>query len=538
MADKKGVRFRHRLYEAMQFAWQRCRDCYEGSDAVKARGEEYLPALASHRKAVNQPTRTGKGPYDEYKLRALFYGAFDRTVNGLAGGIFQKTPTVRVPKGCEEHLKDLTLANETAEMFWLHSAQEVLTTGRFGILIEMPSEESFDTRPYWCGFESEHIISWRTERIDGDERLTRVVVREYVEMPDPEDEFATVLEEQYRVLELIAFVGLPEQPTTMMYQQRIYRQDPKKKDEFILTATLVPTRRKKPLEFIPFVFIGPTSVTPKVAKPPLLDLADVILSHYRTMADLEWGRHLVALPTPWIAGMMPSPTTAAGGGDEQEMGPGVVLMLEKEGSAGYVEFTGKGLEALEKADEQKRRLMATLGARLLEEQASAQETATAVGMRHGGEHATLRTVAQALETAFLMAMRWHVWWYDSTKALIEDLKDEVAVELNKDFFAVRMSSEQLKGWVFALQSNAITYATFYQALVRGDVARPGVDWETEKAELDSQEQERLASLPVELGGTGPPLLDADGNPVKNDGAKPGDKPKPGVKKDDEEEEEE
>lgn len=455
--------------------WQRCRDCYSGSDAVKERGTEYLPYLDSHKKAVH------KGRYEEYRLRALYFNATRRTVQGLSGAIFQKTPTFKVPKVIEDQLDDITMTSIPAELFALHSTQEVMTPGRYGILVEMePTVEGEAVtklkRPYWCGFRAEDIISWETNRFDGNEMLVRVVLRVNKEKRKVDDEFVKETYVQYRVLEL---VNNQYQSTT--WEKNTEANAPSgQKNEYIKGETFIPTRRGQPLNFIPFTFIGPTSISVNVEDPPLLDLVDISLSHYRTMADLEHGRHFTALPTPWIAG-------AAGGpqSDELSIGSGVAWNLDVNGKAGMLEFSGAGLKALVDADEGKRRMMAVLGARLLEDISGIAETATAVSMRHAGEHATLRTITQAVEQGLTEALRRYVWWL-GTEETPEDLTD-VLVELNKDFFSIRMSSADLQTQVMAFQAGAISFKTFYYNLTRGDITRPGIDADEEEQEIARQD---------------------------------------------------
>ena len=82
-------------YEIALPRWQRCRDCFEGSDAVKARGVDYLPSVASD--------------YDAYIKRAEFYNATARTVMGLLGAVFRSAPTIQFPSVIEEDLEDVTL---------------------------------------------------------------------------------------------------------------------------------------------------------------------------------------------------------------------------------------------------------------------------------------------------------------------------------------------------------------------------------------------------------------------------------------------
>ena len=112
-------------YDDAAAKWKRCRDCFEGSDAVKAAGPEYLPPLGSHDNSAK-----GRAQYAAYKSRALFYNATARTIQGLAGLIFQKAPTFELTPAIEGHEQDVTMAEESAELFALHATEEVLTTGR------------------------------------------------------------------------------------------------------------------------------------------------------------------------------------------------------------------------------------------------------------------------------------------------------------------------------------------------------------------------------------------------------------------------
>lgn len=459
----------HKAYAAASPKWTRCRDCYEGSDSVKAKGTEYLPALDSH--DVNPRA------YAAYLLRALFYNAVGRTVDGLAGGIFQKPMETEAPPSAEAFLKDVTLTNQTAEMFALGLVIEELITGRYGILIDVSGEAApaGKDRPYWAGYRAEDIISWRTSRQDGDEVLTRVVLSEELELPKEDDPFVIECETVYRVLELADGV----------YTQTTWRKNKKsgKYEEAPLPgsgneAVHTPTRRGTPLDFIPFIFLSPMSLSPDVAKPPLEDLVDVNLSHYRSSADLEHGRHWTALPTPWVAGIKQDGALS--------IGSGKAWVLDKDGKAGMLEFTGQGLKALETADTQKRGMMATLGARLLETQPTNAETLGAVTMRHSGEHANLRTIAGTAEQGLTMALQIAAWWAAGPAAAeLSDWADvPAAVELNKEFFSVKMTDAELKSWVMALQADKVAYPTFYAALERGGLSRAGITAEEELNDIE------------------------------------------------------
>ena len=116
-------------------------------------------------------------------------------------------------------------------------------------------------------------------------------------------------------------------------------------------------------------------------------------------------------------------------------------------------------------------MMATLGARLLEEAPRVGETATAVTMRHAGEHATLRTIAQTVEAGLSQSLRWFAWWVGTEKTPADV---GASIELNKDFLNVRMSAEDMKALMLMWQTDGISFETLHYNLTQGEAMRPGV----------------------------------------------------------------
>jgi hypothetical protein len=58
-----------------------------------------------------------------------------------------------------------------------------------------------------------------------------------------------------------------------------------------------------PIPFIPFWAFVKKRNSLTLQDPPLLDLADMNLAHYRISADYERGCHFAGLPTPIQAGL-------------------------------------------------------------------------------------------------------------------------------------------------------------------------------------------------------------------------------------------
>jgi hypothetical protein len=492
----------HRSYTDASRIWQRCRDTFAGSDAVKARGTDYLPMLEGHSGLPNTPSL-----YSAYVQRALFYPAIARTVAGLTGIVFGKAPTVDgVGPAYRPIFEDVTLTGTNLAAYGLQICTECLTVGRCGTLIDFPNNGGTipegpvdplipnDNRPYAVMYDAESIINWRAERIGGRQQLTLLVLREEREtIGNDNDLFMPTVVYQYRVLQLI----------DGRYTVSIYTEDPQNKGKYLMTeGPRQPLRRGMAFTFIPFVFMGPTNLDPDIEHPPLQDLVDVNLSHYRTSADQEHGAHFVALPTPWISGHAANP------GEPVALGPGNVLMLQKEGRAGMLEFSGTGMTSLKELKEEKRQLMATLGARMLETQKNVQESAEAMKIRHQGERSALSVLADVLGQHLTQIIRWILLWAGV---------DEVAsrkglLTINPDVMDA-LTAEDVKTLVTAWQAGAISKKTVYANLEWGEWTRPGVTYEEEEKDITAEGGSAL-DIPLRLPGVVPPqlpLAPGDGN---------------------------
>lgn len=467
--------------------WTRCGDVLAGSDAVKFATVKYLPKLSGQ----TEPE------YLAYLDRALFYNGTARTRAALVGSVFRKDLDAKLPAAMEAkvkpHLQDITLDGMPLNDFGLGTLEEVIGKGRFGILVDMPDEQTPEPerRPYWVPYEAEQIINWRQIRYGSDYVTGLIVLRECIDDDNPADEYTPVELVQYRELKLMFAEGAAEP----VYRQRIYRRS-SVDGTFVMHKEVFPTRRGVPLDFIPFVVVNPSSVRLDVEKPPLLDMVDVNLSHYRSSADLEHGEHFTALPTPWAVGMSKDMKTVA-------LGPTQMLKLTgPNAQAGMLEFKGEGLGSLVKALERKAEMMAVLGARLIEQARASAETAESVKARHAASHATLKVMAGTVSLALTLALRWHAWWMGFDAVL--DTPEDITVELNKEFFEVSLGAEDVKVEILRWQAGGCSFDTLYFNLTRGGRTMPGVTADEEKAKIDEEEAGRLAAQAAAgIGPNGP-----------------------------------
>jgi len=151
-----GVTTRHLQYTENESKWQKCRDAFDGGEAVKARGEMYLPKMGGQ----------SSDDYDSYTERALYYSATARTIQGWLGCVFRKEPQIAVPETIHQQLQDATLTIVPIEALAKTALQQVLTIGRYGILVDMPKEDSLERRPYLIPFKAVCRLGRRVRRRD------------------------------------------------------------------------------------------------------------------------------------------------------------------------------------------------------------------------------------------------------------------------------------------------------------------------------------------------------------------------------------
>jgi hypothetical protein len=462
--------------------WSRCRDCFDGADAVKARTTAYLPALDGQEATE----------YAAYVQRATFYNAFARTVRALSGLMFRRSPAVTAPKAAEPLWLDVTHGGSSLVAFALELAEELCKVGRTGLLVDAPAEGG---RPYWCAYRAEDVIAWNDLRMAGVPTLTRVVLREHATEAST-DPYVTKRAAQLREL----FLDEQGLYTVRRWRKKRAPDGTEHPSEWeVIGPPQRPLRRGQALAFIPFTFVNASNLLADPQRGPMVDLADVNLSHYRTSADLEHGRHYTALPTPYVTGY-------DGAGGPLVIGASRAWTIGNAAArVGMLEFTGSGLGSLERALQHKEQQMAVLGARLLEAQKAGVEAEGTLRLRHAGDDATLRVLATTLSGAVTRAMRWHAWWSDLATTPMDE---RYTFALGVDFFTVRMSAQELQALVTTMQAGRMSFETFYFLLQRGDLARPGVTVEEEQHAIDKESEDDAAAGAGDGGDAGDPGDDA------------------------------
>ena len=423
----------HEQYKKYAPLWGKCRACIEGEDRVKAEGQRFLPEIDGQ----------DAERYAAYKNRALFFNATDRTVEALLGFLFRKPPLLSPDDS--DFFDSLSPTSATFDIFIKEISEEVISVGRVGVLCDVVGGV-----PSLLKYRAEDIINWRENMI---------VLREHIDVFG-DDEFKPDDKIQYRVLDL--FEGF--------YRQRVFQNKNDDDNIWIVVQEIFPTSNGLRLEtrpgaeesvaFIPFILINKDDTGLAIEKPVLIDLVNVNLSHYRSYADIEQGRHYTSLPTPWVAGFDPSQT-------ELKIGAGVAWVSENaDAKAGFLEFTGQGLGSLEKALEGKEAMMAILGARILEAQKAAVEATDTHKIRNSGEQSILSKIAHTIDAGMTWIIKVCADWRKISS-------DDINVELNKDYAVTTVDAALVAAMFGALQGAAVSFDTWFYNLKKWEMIQPG-----------------------------------------------------------------
>lgn len=425
---------KHPDYDRFNRKWRRSRDCIEGSDDVKGKRMEYLPSLTGQTTAE----------YNAYLKRALFVSMADRTLTGLVGLMTEREPKIEAPEEMTLYFEDTDNQGTSFNELYRFIIKEIWLMGRVGLLIDFPVEGG---RAYTIPYSAENILNWNTNSVT--RTLEMLVLQEIKFWPQPNTIHFISRFNEFRLLRIDSRTG--------NYAGEVWRRSTVDRvlGSLARRAIIEPMVRGEPIDIIPFTFITPEGIKTDLVKPPMLDIVDVNLSHYRTSADLEHGRHFTALPVPVVTGVDSS--------DPLKVGSETAWILPPhQAKAFYLEFTGQGLQSLEKALKEKSDQMAIFSTRLMDTSTKGSESPDNVRIRHSSDAANMSRIAWTIENA----LNRH---YNMIKEMEGIPGPPVEITLNKHFLDPRMPATELREIVKAFVEGAINEETLVFNLQRGDI---------------------------------------------------------------------
>ena len=423
----------HPGYDAALPIWLRARDVLAGEDAVKVAGEKYLPRLDSQ----------SDEEYVSYRKRAVFFNATARMLEEYLDLIFRRAPVITLPNP-EQLRKFSEDCDRWGTDFFQYARRvvsDVLSVGRVGSLVLQDSEPGGPFVSFWS---AEDILNWSVERVGDRMVLVRVVLKDV---------------QRLRVLHLIG---------SECFQEVWVQVD----GAWSLETRRGLKRDGVPLAFVPFTFHGPRHSRPEPDVLPLEDIIASNLDHYRLDADYKHGLHFTALPTAWVSGFDKAAPL--------RIGSSSAWVSEVPGaSAGFLEFSGRGLAHLERAIEKVERRMTLLGAQMA--------TSVAATNNPEAQLCGLGTIVASLNRSLSRVLQLAQWWVEGGE--LDQVAGRVSFTMNTDLDAHAMSGEEITAVVAAWRAGAISRETMLERLKRGEVLPDGRSVTQERALIHGKEIE-------------------------------------------------
>ena len=450
-----GVNSIHPQYSKNKDKWQTMRDALSAEVAK----EKYVPKL-SDQDAVE---------YQAYVSRAEFYNATARTKTALVGLLFAKPPKVELPEALKAIGENISLDDDSLEALAKNIADECLSVGRCGVLVDLPSVEKseysrleaerLNLRAYATLYKAENIINWKTTKINGSNVTSLVVLMESYEEPTA-DEFVYLAKTRYRVLDL----------KDGYYRQRVFEETNGTAEPI---SEIYPSANGKCLPYIPFTFFNVNDLKTDIDKPPLLDLARINISHFRSEVDLEHGTHFTALPTPYVTGYQ-------GDDSKLKIGSTVVWAINNpDAKVGFLEFSGAGLSTLENRIAVKEKRMSILGARLLLDEKKTAEATETLQMRKSGENAVLTNVATTISEGIVSFLK-DIAFFENIMA------ENLIYDINTDYNLTMVDPQIIAQIIAGIQGALIPNEVLYDVLLKGELMPENIrSYEEYQAQIDS-----------------------------------------------------
>lgn len=375
----------HPLYDSRSEDWEIVRDFKAGTRVVKARddGQKYLKPTQGMEARGMSTGEKGLLEYEAYKHRAVVPGIVGDAINAMVGIMHRKEAVIEVPNAMDELLGNLTQQGESAQALLRTISDEVLTTGRFGLLVDV--EDGVNTEPFLATYNAESILNW-SDIVPGRRFETDFVILN-------ESRFQADAEFNWNYVRIYRVLQRDEGGTYFTWTQ----------SDGSPGEPIIPSIGNTTLDKIPFVFIGSQDLTPTPNKAPLVSLADQAATIYRGEADYRLTLFLQGQDTLVVKGLKTE--------DTPYVGAGAFLTVDLEsGDAKYIGVSSDGLAEQRSALENDYKRAAEMGAQMLATTGREAESGEALRIRVASRTASLAniamTAAAGLEDALKIIAEW------------------------------------------------------------------------------------------------------------------------------------
>ncbi len=432
--------------------WRSVRHAMIGEVEVKRHGAFYLP----------RPSGMDDAQFDAYKDRAVFYNMVYRTVVGLTGAVFRREPRVKkagpkLVKLCQRVSKDGLSLTLLAKV----TAQDLLATGRFGILADKAPEDGsgLPSDPYLAAYTAENILDWTVTDVEGRNEVNYVLLREFktdrrLAVFEAGDVRPNANYGRFYVIYRVLRLTYNDEMARWEYHQEVYDRENADADLTEVPTITTPLVFGVPMKRIPFEFFNATTNLPDVEKPPILDILTLNIAHYKIYAQLQHARFYTANPVYYVSGAQEE--------DQYHIGPSVVWEIGTGQTAGIIEYKGQGLQSLEKGLDTIEEQAASIGGRMVGNSPNAGQSDNQIKLKDRNEQSLLLNVTTVMNENFTRLLKVLAAW-------INENADDIEFRCNQDFLLDGGDARQFRAIQQMYQAGILPVEVVYEYFLKEEV---------------------------------------------------------------------
>jgi hypothetical protein len=413
--------------------WMLIEDLIGGTYEIRRRHRRYLP----------QEPREQDVSYDRRLSTSICPPYYQRLERMLAGMLTRKPVRLNdTSDQIREQLFNVDLQGNDLNVWTYETARKMIRYGHVGVLVDAPRDGG---RPYWTSYTPRDILGWRTEIIDGEQKLMQLRLSETIIVPD--GDYGEKEVQQIRVLSPGEF--------------KLFQRDEKRGDFRIVDEG------RTSLDRIPFSVAYSNRVNTLESRPPLEDIANLNLKAYQIQSDLDNQLHISAVPMLAFYGF---PSAA----EEVSAGPGEAIAFPADGRAEYIAPSSDAFASQFQRLDQIEKQINELGLSAVLGQKLSAETAEAKRLDRSQGDSTMMVIAQNMQDMIDNCLQFHAQYLGD--------RQPGSCYVNRDFLGTRLEPQEIQALLQLYTAGTITQETLLMQLSEGEVL--GDDFDVEE-ELDA-----------------------------------------------------
>ena len=423
---------------AMMADWQVMAAVTRGTNYIRDLSETYLP----------QEPREDEDAYTTRVDRSVLSPYTSRLIETAAGAILRKPIHIEGDQYWLDLSENIDGLGSNINEYARRALVSSLTYGHSAILVDYPAamgarnlaeERAQGRRPYFIHVDAPQIWGWRQARTMPGSPLTQVRIHEYTTRPL--NDFGEEQIEQMRV---------------------IY---PGRYDLYTLGEDVVEFTQTGgySLDQIPLVPIYSNRRGMLRSQPPLLDIANLNITHYQRQADLIHALHIAAMPTLVLEGWDDTTGSAT-------MGVNSAIAMQPGNKAYYVQADATSFDAQMAELQSLEQQMSTLGVTKLFGQKFVAESAEAKRIDQAQSNSVLSIISQELESALNQAFTFAAQYVGV---------EPPEIHIDRDFDYYRLIGQDVSVLAQLNQMGKISDAMLLDILRRGEILPDTTNIESE-----------------------------------------------------------